>query len=76
MPTKNPRLNVVLEPGLYKALNLLAHKEEISLSLLARDLLKKAMELYEDIHWESQASGRDKTFTHKKALSHKDVWGK
>ena len=74
MPTKNPRLNVVLEPGLYKALSSIAQKEEISLSLLARDMLKKAMELYEDIHWQKQALLRDKTFTYKKALSHKDVW--
>jgi hypothetical protein len=75
MPTKNPRLNVVLEPGLYKVLSSLAHKEEMSLSLLARDLLKKALELYEDIHWQSQAVKRDKTFAYKKALSHKNVWG-
>lgn len=74
MPTKNPRLNVVLEPGLYKALSKIAHKEGISLSLLARDLLKESLELHEDIFWNEVARKRDKTFSYKEALSHKDIW--
>jgi hypothetical protein len=74
MPTKKPRLNVVVGPALYKTLSSLAHKEGISLSLLARDLLKEALELHEDIHWNEVAQKRDKTFSYKKALSHKDVW--
>ena len=74
MPTKNPRLNVVLEPRLYKTLSKIANHEGISLSLLARDLLKKSLELYEDIYWNEAAQGRDKSFSYKKALSHKDVW--
>ncbi len=74
MPTKNPRLNVVLEPTIYIALSKLAHKEGISLSLMARDLLKESLELHEDLYWEEVAAERDKTFSHKKALSHKDIW--
>ena len=74
MPTKNPRLNVVLDPHLYKALSLLANKEGISLSLLARDLIKEALERHEDIYWDDAAKKRDKTFSYKKALPHKDVW--
>ncbi len=74
MPTKNPRLNVVLEPNLYKALSKIANREGVSLSLLARDLLKESLELHEDIYWQEVSQKRDKTFSYKKALSHKDIW--
>lgn len=74
MPTKNPRLNVVLEPRLYKTLSKIANKEGISLSLLARDLLKESLELHEDIHWNEVAQKRDNTFSYGKALSHRDIW--
>jgi len=74
MPTKNPRLNVVLEPPLYNALNGLAKKEGVSLSLKARDLIKEALEMEEDRYWEEIAQKREKTFLPKKALSHKDIW--
>ncbi len=74
MPTKNPWLNVVLEPRLYKILSKIANNKGISLSLLARDLLKESLELYEDIYWNEAAQERDKTFSYKKALSHKDIW--
>ena len=74
MPTKNPRLNVVLEPSLYEALCKVADREKVSLSLLARDLIKESLELHEDIYWEETAESRDKTFSYKKALSHKDIW--
>jgi len=74
MPTKNPRLNVVLDSRLYETLYKLARKEGVSLSLLARDLLKESLELHEDIYWKETARRRDKTFTYKKALSHKDIW--
>lgn len=74
MPTKNPRLNVVLEPGIYKALSKLANREGISLSLLARDMLKESLELHEDTYWSEAAGKREKTFSYKKALSHKKTW--
>jgi predicted DNA-binding protein len=74
MPTKNPRLNVVLEPNLYKTLNKLAHKEGISLSLAARDLIKEALEIHEDLYWQKSAQKREKTFSSKKSLSHKETW--
>jgi hypothetical protein len=74
MATKNPRLNVVLEPGLYRALSRIAHREDISLSLLARDLLKESLELHEDVYWRNAAHDREKTFIVKKAISHKDAW--
>jgi len=74
MPTKNPRLNVVLDPSLYKSLDKLAHQEGISLSLAARDLIKEGLEIHEDMYWQRVAREREKTFSYKKSLSHKDVW--
>ncbi len=74
MPTKNPRLNVVLEPRLYKALDKLAHREGVSLSLAARDLIKEALELHADSYWQKSAQEREKTFSPKKSLSHQETW--
>ncbi len=75
MPTKNPRLNVVLEPPLYSAVQHLAQKDHVSLSLKARDLIREALEYYEDAHWGRIAQARERTFSKKTALSHKKVWG-
>ena len=36
---------------------------------------KIVVRLYEDIHWQKQAAARDKTFSAKKALCHREVWG-
>jgi hypothetical protein len=76
MSTKNPRLNVVLEPVLFSALKKLAKLDGTSLSLKARDLIREAMEFYEDSHWASQASKREKSLRGKHALSHKEVWAR
>lgn len=74
MAAKNPRLNVVLEPPLFLAIQQLAKKDRVSLSLKARDLIREALESYEDRYWVSKVKEREKTFDHKKALSHKEVW--
>lgn len=74
MSTKNPRLNVVLEPPLYAAVRRLAYKDGISLSLKARDLISQAIEYCEDLYWARRASLREKTFSKKSALTHKQVW--
>ena len=74
MSTKNPRLNVVLEPEVYSGISKMAHKQGVSLSLMARDLLKEALERYEDSYWQKVAAARDKNFSVKKAISHKDIW--
>jgi len=75
MSTRYPRLNVVLEPSLYRAILKLARKEGVSLSSKARDLIRDALEYCEDIYWTNQAKRREKTFNRKKALSHSQVWG-
>jgi hypothetical protein len=76
MSTKNPRLNVVLEPTLFSSLKKLAKMDGTSLSLKARDLIKEAMEFYEDSHWANHAAKREKSFNAKSALSHKEVWAR
>ena len=75
MPTKNPRINVVLEKPLYSALHGLAEDEGISLSMLMRDLVKEALELREDRELADFAAERENDFDRRKALSHKEVWG-
>ena len=74
MPTSHPRLNVVLERPLYKSLSRLAKKDGLSLSLKARDLIREAMELEEDIYWAKKAEARAKTFPKKGGLTHQEVW--
>ncbi len=74
MPTKNPRINVVLEKPLYQKVERIARKEGVSLSLKVRDLVKEALEIEEDIALALIAEEREKTFTGKKALPHNEVW--
>jgi hypothetical protein len=76
MPTKMPRLNVVLEAPVYFTIVQMAKKEGVSLSLKARDLIKEALESIEDAHWTKAAAQRERTYSRKKALSHKKTWGK
>jgi hypothetical protein len=75
MPAKNPRVNVVLEKPLYDSVRRLAAKEEISLSLKIRDLIKDALEAQEDVVLAEVAEKREKTFRRYRGLSHKQVWG-
>lgn len=74
MATKMPRLNVVMEPYVYQALLRIASKQGLSLSLVARDLLKESLTVYEDVFWVREAQAREKTFVRSRALSHKKVW--
>ena len=76
MPARNPRINVVLEKPLYESIRRIAKKEGISISLKARDLLREALEIYEDRILESIASEREKTFNRKNALTHDEIWKK
>ena len=74
MPTKNPRINVVLDPEIYKILNKLAQSQGISLSLFSRDLIKEALEIREDLYWQEQAQKRDNSLSKNAKLSHNDIW--
>ena len=74
MPTKNPRINVVLEGPLFKAVSKLAHKEGVSLSLKVRDLVREAIELYEDEYLSAIAQSRESSFQRSKAIFHHQIW--
>ena len=74
MPTKNPRINVVLEKPLYNNVERLAERDGVSLSLKVRDLVKEALEIEEDIGLAQFAETREKTFNRKKSLKHDEVW--
>lgn len=74
MPTKNPRVNIVVEPPLYSVIQDLATSEGVSMSTIARDLIREAIDLREDVALAAFADTRMKTFNKKKALSHEDVW--
>ena len=74
MPAKNPRVNIVVERPLYRAMQELATGQGLSLSTVARDLIREAIELREDVDLAAFADARMKTFHRKAALSHEDVW--
>jgi hypothetical protein len=74
MPTKNPRVNIVVEPPLYSVMRDLAATEGVSMSTLAHDLIREAIDLREDVALAAFADTRMKTFDRKAALSHEDVW--
>ena len=75
MPTKLPRLNIVLDMPVYKTIHRLSKKEGLSMSLVARDLIREALRIYEDIYWAGEAEAREKSFVRDKALRHNEVWG-
>ena len=74
MPAKNPRINVVLEKPLFHAVERLATRDGVSLSLKVRDLVREALEVEEDIGLSAFAEERERTFTKTKALKHREVW--
>lgn len=76
MAAKNPRVNAVLEPDLYSALQEIADRQGISLSRLLRDLVLQALETFEDLGLAELASSRRKTFDRGRALSHDEVWSR
>lgn len=73
MPTKQPRLNVVLEPYLHQVIAHMAKEEGISLSLKARDLLKEAIETHEDVVLNRMAEDRAKSLKGRKGVPASEV---
>ena len=74
MPTQNPRVNVSLERPLLRLLERLAKRDDVSVSMKVRDLIRDALELAEDAYWDTKANQRKATFDPKKALRHDEVW--
>jgi predicted DNA-binding protein len=74
MPTKNPRINVVLDPPLYQNVRFLAKKDGVSLSTKLRDLVKEALDVQEDLFLATFAEKREKSFKESAAHRHEEVW--
>ncbi len=74
MPAKNPRINVVLDKSLFQSIEYLAKCEGVSLSMKARDLLKGALAVHEDVALAEFAEQREATFNRSEAMAHEDVW--
>jgi len=74
MATKLPRLNVVLEKPLYAELRNAAHRDGLSASAKARDLIREALEIAEDAHFSRVAEGRLRA-SKGRTLTHDQVWG-
>lgn len=74
MPSINPRVNVVLEKPLFLTLKKLAAKDGVSLSTKVRDLIREALEEYEEAFLLGAARERAKTFKRAQALTHGQVW--
>jgi hypothetical protein len=74
MPSKNPRINVVLEENLFNNVRLLAEKEGVSLSTKVRDLVREALEIQEDIFLSSFAETREQSLRKSETLSHDETW--
>lgn len=74
MPTKHPRVNIIVEPPLYGAMHDLALSQGVSMSALAKDLIREALETREDVALARLAEDREKTFSKASALSHQQTW--
>ena len=74
MPTKHPRVNVVLEKPVLRSVRQLAARNGVSVSQETRDLIREALELHEDAYWAERAHERAQTFDRRKALTHEQVW--
>lgn len=74
MLTKKPRVNIIVEQPLYMAMQDLANREGVSMSTIARNLIREAIELREEVALATFADKQMKTFNRKASLSHEAVW--
>ncbi len=74
MPSKNPRINVVLDDNLYKNIQFLAETDGVSLSAKVKDLIKEALEVQEDLHLATFSEEREKTWDESTARTHDEIW--
>jgi len=73
MPTKNPRLNVVLSAETYETVVRIAKLEGKSLSVVAKELMEDAIEKHEDMLLSEIVMKRESKS--KKKISHDKAWG-
>jgi hypothetical protein len=74
MPTKNARINVVVEKPLYTLIDELSRERGVSKSMIVRDFVIQAIELREDQALAGFADERAQSFDKSRALGHEEVW--
>ena len=74
MPSKNPRINVVLDDNLYKNIQFLAESDGVSLSAKVKDLIKEALEVQEDLYLAVFAEEREETWDKSTTRTHDQIW--
>jgi predicted DNA-binding protein len=71
MPTKNPRVNVVVTDAIQESIAMIAKREGKSISVVAKELIEDALDKHEDALWSQlamkRAHGTKKTIPHEKA---------
>ncbi len=72
MPTKNPRLNVVLDNQLYEMVEKISKQEDKSMSVVAKELIEDALEKHEDLLLSEMAMKRENKS--KKTVPHDKAW--
>ncbi|MEQ1663958.1 MAG: DUF6290 family protein [Bdellovibrionales bacterium] len=72
MPTKSPRLNVVLDPELLEMVERISKREDKSLSTVAKELIEDALEKHEDLLLSEIAAKRETAS--KKTIPHAKAW--
>jgi hypothetical protein len=74
MPTKNPRINVVLNPRIYADVQTLSEARGLSMSSLVEDLIEAALDIQEDIALAGLADKRTKSLKKAELVSHNKAW--
>jgi len=74
MPTKKPRINVVLNPRIYADVQTLSEARGLSMSSVVEDLIEDALEIQEDLALTALADERKKTLRKSELVSHKKAW--
>ncbi len=74
LPTKHPRLTIVLEKEIYDTIKHLARIKRVSMSTIVSDLLKIALELKEDILISNFVDNRN--IDENCLLGHEETWEK
>lgn len=74
MATRNPRLIVTLKPALYAKVKAISKTNGVTLSMAARDLIRKVCEDIEDLGLSVLADKRMKSAKGRRWLTHDEVW--
>ena len=74
MPTKSPRINIVVERPLYALIERMARQRGLSRSTVTRDLIREALEIQEDTYLGRFADEREASLDAGPTMTHDEVW--